>query len=1450
MVVNFSNLDFHERPILILKNAGGTPLGVLGYANNIAGDLKYNETSSITFKLPAYVDGEPVPYYDEVIGMRTVELKGIGQFVLMSPSEINDGIKKEKSCKAYSLEYEFVYKQIALPHNTYKFFDYANPENTLLGIIMDMMPSWRVGRVSDSLINKYRTFEVSGENLYNLIKGTVQQSYNCIFDFDTMTRTVHVRDASEKAIDKPVFISLQNLAKQIEVTEDTESLKTRLDVNGAEGVSIRDVNPTGTNKIINLDYFMTTANFPQALIDKYYRWKELCEASRESYYALSVQYATKTAQKVSEQAKATDLQGELTLLENEQAVTIQSIAQGLSGQSALNTVNAQIAAKQREINAQNASVSALTHEQESIMDQLKAIASVCKFESYFTRDEQIQMDRYLMDDSISDSTFVVTEVESFENAGKGIVIDSEVLTFAGGEIKSVQNAIGGDVYEIKGGTMRLGGDMTANVISAIVDWHNDDTFVMSAYLSSGTIQGNTFPSACASVTGSGGRVPGDDTLSLLVRDGYRYFTLDASEYEKRSVAWELYEYGEEVLRKLSQPSYTFQIDSANFMALDEFESFKNSFELGQQVYIDLDDFGVLKPIAIGVQFSYGDLTKMTLQFSDRFTSNDSSFQLVDMLEKSVSMGKNLEMSKYIYSSFVDSGASTGLKEFMTSALDTAKKTIMSSTDQAISWDGAGFRLRKYANEAQTAYEPEQIWMNNNSIVMTEDGWATAEMAIGKFHDDNLGDCWGIVAPRIVGTLLAGGSLIIESAKRDGNTAVFRVDGDGCRLYNSDMTITNGSSHIVLNPDIGIAIGEYPVYSIGEDGKYTFHEDKAKFWADANGDLHFKGTLHGVNGEFTGSVTATSLTILEGSNATPIEQYVRNQTADELAGLSASVDELIDTVDGEMEIYYTSSTPYYANENDIWYNTNTGYVYRKKDGAWKDITSTTLGHSISGIKDAQATADGKITTFAQPNAPSSMSIGDLWIDTNDNNKLYRCGSSGWVEVRDGLITQAQLTAISASALAEGIWNGTTGMDFSIRNSNVSKVEINTSVGIRVTGYDGAYFQVTDTEMGFFNRYGSPMLRYYNGNMVLSGQIAATSGYIGGINGWTIGNQAIYSRGASYLGAPDGIYLGNNGISISDAITLKPDGSFIIHGDNTSSSSSNYVFKIVPETVWIGSGYATVYKMHLGNIQFGNGFVVPPEHGGTGGSDKTSAGTMIGLHRAATVSAMQNLRDVSNGDICVVYAAGSSSSSISGTLLTYASSYPGYLSVGTWSDPDRQADYFDITDITYWNIPGLSGESVSASQYARVGVGHTTGGAAGYYTPVRLSVSGAMSALTLSFSYALRPSGSSRDTCTTWQNGITIALYRGGSSIRLAQTTYMIPTSWQTASSTLRTATITLNSTSNLGTGEYYLAFFSQSVYSLMWIQHPSITISGNNVTTDDGIYIRSGNTWKMVGQAGA
>lgn len=106
---------------------------------------------------------------------------------------------------------------------------------------------------------------------------------------------------------------------------------------------------------------------------------------------------------------------------------------------------------------------------------------------------------------------------------------------------------------------------------------------------------------------------------------------------------------------------------------------------------------------------------------------------------------------------------------------------------------------------------------------------------------------------------------------------------------------------------------------------------------------------------------------------------------------------------------TDSHPYTDGESKMWL-VNTGLTLPSTSYQWSEISDTRIAQAIKDAGDAQATADGKIKTFAQTAEPTDgMSVGDLWIDTDDNNKLYRYSGSSWVAYRDGQIAENLQTA---------------------------------------------------------------------------------------------------------------------------------------------------------------------------------------------------------------------------------------------------------------------------------------------------------------------------------------------------------------------------------------------------------------------------------------------------------
>ncbi len=115
----------------------------------------------------------------------------------------------------------------------------------------------------------------------------------------------------------------------------------------------------------------------------------------------------------------------------------------------------------------------------------------------------------------------------------------------------------------------------------------------------------------------------------------------------------------------------------------------------------------------------------------------------------------------------------------------------------------------------------------------------------------------------------------------------------------------------------------------------------------------------------------------------------------------SLSYLIDKTDGLVAVSYQPEEPVSPHTGDIWYDTDAAptAIYRFNGVLWEDITTVALEAALSAAGNAQATADGKIQTFAQSGQPEGVSPGDLWIKTDESNALYRWMGSEWVAVAD-------------------------------------------------------------------------------------------------------------------------------------------------------------------------------------------------------------------------------------------------------------------------------------------------------------------------------------------------------------------------------------------------------------------------------------------------------------------
>lgn len=224
-------------------------------------------------------------------------------------------------------------------------------------------------------------------------------------------------------------------------------------------------------------------------------------------------------------------------------------------------------------------------------------------------------------------------------------------------------------------------------------------------------------------------------------------------------------------------------------------------------------------------------------------------------------------------------------------------------------------------------------------------------------------------------------------------------------------------------------------------------------------------------------TVTGGSMLYKSTATRSVGYTGSDwvVADD-AGLNQFVDvtytptvtSLQNQVDGKVESWYTASTsdPKSAwtdattrakHDGDMWYQTDTklSYYYSSSTNAWNLIDDAKAIQALADAATAQATADGKISSYYMSTLALAQSmssgwtstektnnIGDLvvvWNDsTLDNNGTWRWNGTSWVTTRD-----KKLIALASDVtnLSTELTNGTNtwaSADSTLENSLMTEI----------------------------------------------------------------------------------------------------------------------------------------------------------------------------------------------------------------------------------------------------------------------------------------------------------------------------------------------------------------------------------------------------------------------------
>ena len=842
---------------------------------------KWGSCSEVTFTIYKEVNSTKNFCYDRIKKNKLLHIDGFGYFTIISDDEEFEDKIPHKSIDAYSAEYLLNNKGVNLTFVTtagdinstssttvitsnYFFYRKSQPEKSLMHQLIKIAPQWSIGYISSSLKSKSRSFSETDKGLYGFLTNEVAQSYEALFVFDNENYTINAYDTSEVIKNTNIILSFDNLIKNATVSELSDDIFTVLNVSGAEDLSIAKVNPNGTKKLFCLDYY--TGVLDKNATNYYETYNEWITNNALKKKVLDWEKKNKDAiydRSTGSYGYWTALQKKFNLL--------------------LLTQKAQLTQMQTYYDSCQQNMSLYTDY--SNLDKLQVYATWTDFllpkEGYveygiakaknYTIKDYYQVKQYTTDDTYRVTLYAYwknysqaceANLNVLQNGGKLYSVRKEDFEDIGSDTEPSRNAdynvssssalvANGDTVsnKVRSHSVTPSGAASKYSIGALSDevaliqksrddivkkysyeecFTDEEKLALDPFLIEGSFSDDSFivtdsmktkdysdNSTKVEVIKENG-----DMVIKKIEDVTQTDTIVDDVY----VAGQLVDAGYEKLKVVSQPSFSFELESANFLFIEKFKPFINqllSIEkdkgslFGSILNVQLEDENWVYPYLQEMEINYDDPDSFSMTFGNRFRMSSEEYTFDELHNETSSAVSSVGSLLSAVSQPVTNGTIDAVTQYTKVALTAANQSIRATKDNDFVFGGYGIKGRKKSNEDGNinGFSPEQLWITNNKICFTDDGWATTKAIFGKISVNGK-DSYGLVADNIVGNLVMGNKLIISNSA---NT--FTVDEDG-------LSISNDYTDIKLSPDIGIEVikktgaGATDVFQVDNRGNLT------------------------------------------------------------------------------------------------------------------------------------------------------------------------------------------------------------------------------------------------------------------------------------------------------------------------------------------------------------------------------------------------------------------------------------------------------------------------------------------------------------------------------------------------------------------------------------------------------------------------------------------------------
>ena len=765
------------------------------------------------------------PFYDKIEAPRLIYLENFAYFELQGPGLDSNGIKEIKSCSAYSLEYTLSTKFLEDFHiNTGKvdslevlnandpnnitpiiLYDPNNTKLSLLHLTLEKVYGWKIGHVDNALQKLSRQFEVDRISVYDFLMNEVCEKFNCYIVFDTIENTINIyaesltskfigdgstnvftisppfaqvgtvsidgykttrweysattgtltlEDIPESGAhievvdgaltewETDVFITFDNLAQEIKIDYPSDEIKTVLTVTYGDDLDIRETN-MGLPYITDISYYYTVDWMGQDLYDAYTAYVQKCN-QHQSQYTNNSQEMLDLSNSIDFEENRLSLEYSIAQSVNESTVGVYYVRGGTSPNYYYTEVSLPT---DYDVNTTYYSMDTANLDETKVGNLYNVLKKYFNDES----DWETELDKLSNDFKFMENytlNYLKTELKKVaSNRTSSGSVETSINNFLAEMWQQIGRIPLKSLYyepykqvqitNIEAGWSQKSSDNYGYYYPVVLYLNSIEKAIASRNNSINVYQTKYDEVQKKNLTISNDLIMENNftedqmiRLSAFLREDELHIddiieTSQTTVNESFKLKQDAMESGRIELQKICQPRLQFSMSMANIYALPEFEPIIDQFR---------------------------ELTSLRTQ-SDIHA---------DLLSKAISAGKSVATNASYWTKGSDQANSIDLRleEGLLNSIEALK--AIDGTQNAY-MDKYGLHLEA-VNPDTGEVSDKRVWLVNNQIVFTDDGFKTSKSVLGEFTVD--GETYygllaqAVIAGHIEGSTMVGGTIRI------------------------------------------------------------------------------------------------------------------------------------------------------------------------------------------------------------------------------------------------------------------------------------------------------------------------------------------------------------------------------------------------------------------------------------------------------------------------------------------------------------------------------------------------------------------------------------------------------------------------------------------------------------------------------------------------------------------